>query len=217
MPLVDELKSHIVSVCLIVALAFGGIYGVESLVAKHDSATATRYEVLAKQQSDQNAQLQANIQKRLDSLEAQNAVLTLALSKRQTVEVTIPTTNGSLSAQETATKLVDTTNAKPGEVTALQDALTVDLPVAHVLLDDAQLVPLLQADKADLSKELVNSNQALSLEKTAHTSDNTTGAANLKACQVEIVSVKAQARKSKLRWFAVGYASGWISRKFVGL
>lgn len=211
-------KAHLISLALIVSLTLGGIYGIESIIAKHDAAKSQEYSQLASQIQQSNAQFQQSVNSQLSNLAAERAAdkaeiaaLTAALTSRAKVEQKIPQTVSSLTVQQVATQLGGTAN----------DNL-VELPLvpAQKALEALLLVPQLQADKADLvqvnatcNAGLANAEQALSIETAAHASDNTANAATVKALNAEIVSVKAQARKSKIKWFAIGFVSGYIAGK----
>jgi hypothetical protein len=95
-------------------------------------------------------------------------------------------------------------------LTNAQNALTI-----------VQLVPLLQKDKSDLQAEngllqteVSNGVQALSLERTAHKSDNDANAAIIKGDALNLSACKADARKGKLKWFFIGVGVGYLGRIF---
>jgi hypothetical protein len=218
---VTWLKTHLILVAIAASLVFGSVYGVESIIAKHDDKNAIVLQTLSDSMNKQNQQFQQNIKTQLDSLaaqnvqlEQQNSQLINALAARQVVEKQIPLTNATLSAQDAAGKL-------KGQ--AVGNTVVLDLPIARDLVTSVQLVPLLQQDKADLEKsngllqtEVSNGVKALDLERTAHTNDNTTNAGTIKARDAEIVAVKAECRKSKLKWFGIGVVVGFVGRGFVG-
>lgn len=211
------LTAHLVLVGVLALVVVGSIYGVESLIAKHDSENAARYAAIAAQANQQNqlfqTQVQAEIKTLVDAnqqLANQNAQLATALTKRQAIEVNIPKQVGTLTATQTATQLGGTANG---------DIVSLPLPQAQIALADVLLVPQLQADKTDLQGQLKNETQiatnneklyndevtALGLEHTAHLADN-------KANAEQIVSLKADARKGKLKWFGIGFVTGYLAR-----
>jgi hypothetical protein len=213
---VSWVKTHLLLVGVVAALVFGSVYGVESLIANHDAKNAIVLQTLADSQAKANAQFQISVKSQIDAIAAQNAELAAenqtlikALAIRQVIEAKIPVQNSSLSAQDAASAL-------KGQ--AVNDQVVLPLPVARDLVTSVQLVPLLQADKADLEKsnglletEVANGVKALDLERTAHTNDNSTNTSTIKARDAEIVVLKAECRKSKLKWFGVGYVAGYIS------
>lgn len=201
MNLTDDLnwlKTHLILLAIVAGSIYGGIYLVESKIADHDKQMATIYQV-------QNQQFQAQIKEEIDALKEQNTQLSQALATRQVVEVKLPTQNGSLTATQAAQEISKSTKANPGQVVSQGDTVVLDLPTARDLTTMAQLVPLLQADKADLTKQLSNETKIYNDEVSAHQKDNQTNAVALTAC-------KADARKGKLKWFGIGYVAGFLTR-----
>jgi hypothetical protein len=208
------LTGHLVLVLILILTVGGSVYGVESLIARHDSENASKYAAIAAQANQQNQQFQLQVQAEIKTLiEAnqqlanQNAQLATALAKRQTVEVNIPRQVGSLTATQVATQLGGT---------ATSDTINLPLPQAQTALSDVLLVPQLQADKTDLQTQLTNETQvaannkklyedestALTNEQKAHTADNTANAA-------KITALNAECKKSKWKWFGIGVAVGY--------
>jgi hypothetical protein len=196
------LKTNIPLLIVVLGLTLGGVYGVESLVASHDKQTAALFQA-------QNTQFQAQIQQEIQSLQAANAQLANAISQRQTIEVKIPTLNGSLTAAQSALAISQAVKANPGEVSATGDNVMLDLPVTREITSMIQLLPLVQADKADLQQQLANETRIYADEKAAHKKDNDTNAETIK-------SLKADCRKSKLKWFGIGVVVGFVGRGFAG-
>jgi hypothetical protein len=219
---VSWVKTHLLLVGVVAALVFGSVYGVESLIANHDAKNAIVLQTLADSQAKANAQFQISVKSQIDAIAAQNAELAAenqtlikALATRQVIEAKIPVQNSSLSAQDAASAL-------KGQ--AVNDQVVLPLPVARDLVTSVQLVPLLQADKADLEKsnglletEVTNGVKALDLERKAHTNDNDTNAGTIKARDGEISQLKSDCRKSKMKWFFIGYVAGFVSAKFAGI
>jgi len=210
------IKGHLILLALVGTLVFGGVYGVESLIARHDDVAATRAAILADEQAKANQVFQAQVQQQISTLvqqnvllEAQNQTLIAALSKRQVIEQQIPIKNQNISAVEAAKQLGGTSDG---------NNIVLDLPVARNVVSMVQLVPLLQQDKVDLTKangllisEVANAQQALDLERTAHTKDNTTNEGTIKARDERISALQEDMRKSKLKWFGIGYVAGFVS------
>jgi hypothetical protein len=228
---VTWLKTHLILVAIAASLVFGSVYGVESIISKHDDKNAIVLQTLADSQAKANVQFQQGIKLQLDSIAAQNAQLAAenatlinALAARQVVEKKIPVAVASETSLEVAADLKKATNGTVGILKSPDgDLIQLDLPTAKGVLTSVQLVPLLQQDKTDLEKsngllqtEVANGVKALDLERTAHANDNTTNAGTIKARDAEIVAVKAECRKSKLKWFGIGVVVGFVGRGFVG-
>lgn len=208
------LTTHLVLVGVLLASVAGAVYGVESLVAKHDEQVAAKYAAIATLANQQNQQFQTQVLAQMKALSDQNqqlansnAQLAAALTQRQKVEVEIPKQVGTMTATQVATQLGGT---------ATGDNVTLPLPAAQTALTDVLLVPQLQSDKKDLQDQLTNETQiatnnkklyddevvALTGEQKAHAADN-------KASATEITALKADARKSKLKWFGIGVLVGY--------
>ena len=83
-------------------------------------------------------------------------------------------------------------------------------------LTDVLLVPQLQSDKKDLQDQLTNETQIATNNKklyddevVALTGEQKAHAADKLASATEITALKADARKSKLKWFGIGVLVGY--------
>src|SRR5208337_1606161 len=214
-------KSHVVTLVLAAFLVCGSVYGVLYVQTKARSEAAQQQAVIAAAITASNTALQTSTKQQVDALiedskqkDAQITVLISALSKRQVVENNLPKQNATLSATQVAQQL--------GGV-AQGDDVVLPLSNAQSVLTAVQLVPLLQKEKSDLQAtngllqtEVSNGVQALNLERTAHKSDNDANAAIIKGKDLDILAIKAQARKSKMKWFGIGVVVGFIGRGFAG-
>ena len=211
-------KTHLLLLAIVGGLIFAGVYGVEALVAKHDEKNSQALAQLADNFNKQNQILQQQNAAQIKALTDQNialqseiATLATSLAKRQTTETQLPVKNANLSA-------IDAAKALGG--TADGDNVVLDLPISRQIVTQVQLVPLLQADKADLEKqngllqtEVANGVKALDLERASHGSDNTAKDATIKSLQSDLSTAKAECRKSKLKWFGIGFVAGYITGK----
>lgn len=221
------LKHHVILLALVIGLSFVGIYTVESLISKHDHDRAVASQAIADAQAKQNQAFQTTILSELKTLadsnaalQQQNTALTLALATRNQVEAKLPKSNESLSTDDAAKQITTLTG---GKATANGSDVVIDTPTAQKVVTGLELVPMLQADKVDLEKqnanfekEIDNDIKALDLEKQSHVGDVTTLKTQIKADGDALTSCKADARKGKLKWFGIGYALGWASRKIIG-
>ena len=200
-------KTHIILyVCLAGAL-LGGTYLITDRQAEHARTQLAVAQAQLVQTQAANNTFQSQVAQQLAQLQAQNADLAKALQARQTVEIKLPAQNATLSASQVAQGL--------GQgATASGDTIVLPLPLGQIALTDMQLVPMLQTDKAQLSTELANETQSLQLEKEAHTSDVKALNAQIDVDKVELKAVKAEARKSKFKWFAAGVIVGFVGRTF---
>jgi hypothetical protein len=226
MTLTDDLnwlKTHLILLAIMASLIFGGVYGVLNVIEKHDAKAAAQAQVQATLQAKQNQDLQAVIaSKQLQlvqdraALQAEEAKIETLLSQRAVVEKALPKANASLTAQEAAIQISKFTK---GNATPSGSSVTVDTPTAQVIVTELELVPLLEADKADLTKQVLeeksvseNIAEQLSLEQKSHKSDVAALTSQVEADKKEITFVKAEARKGKLKWFGIGYVAGFLTR-----
>lgn len=206
---------HIILTATLVGTLLGGVYLFESNRADKAEAKAESAQATAQLLNQQNKDFQLSVNSQLAALTAQNQQLALALSQRQVLEVKVPQQNASLTAAQVSTALDTATGNKVGTTVAQGDTLILPTALGKDALSALQLVPLLQADKANLTTENINLSKSLDLEKQAHTSDITACQATVTSAQAEVKAVKAQARKSKFKIFFIGYAAGFITQKLL--
>jgi hypothetical protein len=220
----------IIVVIVVVGLWFG--YGKYAQIrADHDSAVLKQAQIVANQQATQNAALAAQVQtdaaqlKALsDKLEAQNqqlananVALATALSKQQHTDATLPPT-------ELAQRWAEITpNMPAGGVTVnTQNAMTVTQAGAVATVQQLEKVQPLTEElanettaKANVDQLLVSANKNIFDLDSQITGLNKSIVDNNAVCQDQIKLIKAQAAKSKRRWFVIGYVAGFLSREFI--
>src|SRR5271156_449385 len=83
------LKTHIIMLVIVVGLAWGGVYGVESLIAKHDAAQEAKYSVILQAQTAQTTAIEnklssdeTNWNQLAQQLTAQNTQLAQQVASR---------------------------------------------------------------------------------------------------------------------------------------
>jgi hypothetical protein len=201
-----DVKAHVLGLFLAVLLIGGSVYGVESLIAKHDAATEQRYELLLQKQEATTKADEASFQQTLTTLNAQNAQLTASIAQRDAALATILKQDANLNVQQAAAKLGGT--ATPDN--------TVDLPLDTSRNIAAELDTLTTV-KANLASETTVATN-LQTELTAQTKVVTDLNAQLvdqtNSCNATIKTLKAQARKSKLKWFGIGFVAGYVAGHF---
>jgi len=219
MPLAADwswIKTHLILLAFAATLSVGAVYGVLYIQTSERAAAEQRQAVIVDALTAQNKVIQQQSAQQIAALNQQNQLLeaqiqqiTAALAKRQVIEVNVPKQNATLTAAQVATQL--------GGVAQGDDVL-LPLSNAQSVLTAVQLVPLLQQDKVDLTasngllkNEVTNAQSALDLERKAHTSDNTTSAATIKLRDDTILTLREENRKSKLKWFGIGYVAGFVS------
>lgn len=192
-------RTHILLGLGVVLLALFGVYAIEARIADKAESRAELASAHAADLEKANASFQAQTT-------AQIAALQTQLLQREASEGKLATQSGSYTAPQVAQQVAAIAKVPEASVTATADSVTFPLPLAQTALTDMQLVPLLTQDKSDLQK-------SLDLEKSAHVADNQSCKAQVEASEAKTHAVIAQARKGKLKWFAIGVVVGFIGRQ----
>lgn len=225
-----HLLALVISLVLVVGTAAGAVYGIESLIAKHDLATEAKYStVLAAQvqQTQAAQQALATTQQQLlvmvQQVSAQNAQIEKDKAQRSAQNAKQQKVDASLSAKDAAARLSEQTKATPGEVSATGDSVTLDLPITRRVVGDEDSLIKAQADAAGAEAELANetllfnkSQEVVADQAKLIASLTAQNKDQVAACAVEVKTVKAQARKSKMGWFFKGVVVGFIGGLFAG-
>jgi hypothetical protein len=228
-PISTYLKAHehLLIVLVLVVLSWFALGKVQSVLAAHDNANLAQAKVTAAVQQEKNdalakqiaqdkadyTALSTQVQARDAQLVQLQATLVTALARQQKVDATLPPTElvarwNKLVPQAGAT----VTN---GQVT-LSDSGAVATVVA------LERAPELDKQLAASNEELINAKKLVAAEGTQIT-DLTTSVAGLRVqitdnqavCQAQIAVVKAEARRSKRRWFYAGVVVGFIGRQLI--
>jgi hypothetical protein len=226
MTISEIFKTHERLVLALVAgvVLFFAIGKVDGIIAKHDGANLKQAQVVAAAQEDKNAAiaaqvasdnaaftaLQAKLQVQDAALVQANVALSTALTKQQKVDVTLPPTD--LAARWNVLVPNAGVSISNGQAT---------LPSAGAVatVQQLELVPAQQQELANDQTLIVNGN-ALAVAQTKQVNDLTAEVTGLKlqsvddakVCQAQIAVVKADARKSKRRWFVAGFVAGIATR-----
>lgn len=206
-----------------VALWFA-IGKVDTLVANHDNANLKQAQVVASQQADKNQALAAQAalqaaqyQALAAKVDAENAVLveanatlSAALVKQQKTDATLP-----------PTELVARLNTLVPQADATVTPTGVALPEAGAVATVQQLeqVPVLTTQLQAAEEVAQNDNQLLIAGKAQNDTlyEEISGlnfqiVDNAKVCTAQIATIRAEARKSKRRWFLTGLILGFLGR-----
>ena len=200
---------------------------IEGIIARHDNANLQQAQVVAQaqadktaaiaeqvaQQSAQYASLAAKVQQQNDALMQANVALSTALAKQQHSDATLPPSD--LVARWNA--LVP--QAKP---TVTATGIAVDTPSAVATLQQLEIIPVQQQELTNTQKELENAQSLVTAEGQQMTTLNTEVGSlrtqlgdNQAVCQAQIAVVRAEARKSKRRWFYAGVVVGFVTRQWI--
>jgi hypothetical protein len=196
-----------------------GIGRVDTLIANHDKANLTQATIVDKAQADKDATTaalalqQAEQYKVLAQQEAadkavlvqQNIAFANALAARQKTDATLP-----------PTELVARWNALiPAQVTVTPNGVTLPSVGAVATVQELEKVPVLTKQLAN-ETQIVGDDAALLTQRSTQIDTLNTLVAGLqtkavddaKVCQEQIAVVKADAAKSKRRWFIGGFVTG---------
>jgi hypothetical protein len=197
---------------------------VDKLVANHDSANLKQAQVVASQQAEKNQALAAQaalqaaqyqaLAAKVDAENAAlvqaNATLSAALVKQQKIDATLP-----------PTELVARLNTLVPQADATVTPTGVTLPEAGAVATVQQLeqVPVLNSELSNTKEQLENVDSLLKVStgQVATLNDEVSGLKleavdSAKVCTAQIATVKAEARRSKRRWFVAGFVAGIATR-----
>lgn len=207
-------------------LAIGGLViwfaigRVDTLIANHDKANLTQAQTTALIQANKDQALAAASQQAAVQYQAlaekvaaqntaliqSNVTLAAALAKQQKTDATLP-----------PTELVARWNTLVPQAAASVSNGQVTLPNngAVATVQELEKVPVLSTQLENKSSELENDEQLLVAGKALNTTLyaqidglNLQITDNKKVCSDQIAVVKANARKSKLKWFGAGFVTG---------
>lgn len=201
---------------------------IDTLIANHDHANLQQAQVVAAVQQEKNdaiakqmAQHDAEIEALNAKLEARDAQLTQlqaqlvsALTKQQAVDKTMTPTELS----QRWNQLVP----EAGAAVTPSGSVTLPSEGVRATVIELEKAPVLQQQLDAKSEQLDNAMKLVQAEGQ-QVSDRDALIVGLKAksdddakvCKAQIAVVKAEARKSKRRWFVVGFVAGWVSRQAV--
>jgi len=212
--------SHLVLIGALALSLIGGVFLYDSKRADIATAAASLAEAKATALAQQNSQLQAATTKELSDLEQQNEVLQAQYKTLQTQFVALASQRTAAQTQVKElppAEVQKDLEAKLGgsltdvEILRKDDSIVTDYPI--VLQQNTVLTSEVQSQSTTVS----NLQQSLQLETSAHASDVTTCKAQLAADATTLKAVKAQARKSKFKWFIAGVITGIIGGHAAGI
>jgi hypothetical protein len=212
---------HLAALLITGALVIASVYGVETLIAKHAAAQAAQdnaalaavVQTVKQSQTEATARDQA-LEATVQTLIAQNAALTKTIEQQSQQTQKQVQNDQSLDAQDAASRLSAQTNAATGEVAVSGSNVVLDLPITRRVVADLDTLVGAQADLKSTQTQLANETQVANTaqadataQKTLVTAQQNQLAAAGKACDAQIASVKASARKGKLKAFGGGVAT----------
>lgn len=225
------LKHHLILLVIVCGLAWGGVYEIESLIAKHDAANAARSQVeLAtitqsiKDSQAQNAQQFALMQQQVQAVQDANAKLTAAIIAQDKQTKQQQAKDATLTAAGSAERISELEPNK-GTATANGDTIVMDLPLTHAVIQDLDALPGLEADNASLTAELKNDDTLVipalqgqvSNDQKLLSDKDVLLEMQKKADADQLALCKADARTGKTKWAVIFGVLGFIVRGMVKL
>ena len=214
--------------CIMLAVLSWFVFGkIENVIAAHDSSNLAQAKVVAQSQADKTAALAAQVEQQsaqyqalATKLDAQNAALVAANTQLATALAQRQHTDAGLPPSELANRwTVLVPQAKP---TVTATGIAVDTPSAIATVQALEQVPVLRTQFENERTQLGNAQKLLGLSQNETvTLGNEVSSLNLQlkdnqaVCNQQIAVVKAEARKSKRRWFVIGYVAGFLSRQYI--
>lgn len=225
------LHAHLILLGVVAILVVGAVYGIESLIARHDTQQEARDQQLLSVLTAQTTDLKnrmAQDEQQATARDLQYAAIIANLSgtiAKQTGQLQQQIKqNATLTAAETARAIADKTKAQVGEVTAQNDTVVMDLPISRQVNSSLDTLATTTLQLGEVQKQLeaqtgltADAKSELNDAKKVITAQDTQAVTAAKVCVDQVNVAKATARKSKLKWFGVGYILGLASAHFIGI
>ena len=218
------LRTHIIMLVIVVGLAWGGVYGVESLIAKHDAAQEAKYSVILQAQTAQTTAIEnklssdeTNWNQLAQQLTAQNTQLAQQVASRDAQITVLVNKINTMTVPQVAADLQPKLHA--GTATVAPNGVLLDVNAARDVDEQLTKADAILADlsdvKAQLANEVVLYNNAAADAKETHTAlaaEQKKNVDQIQACTTEVNKIKSDARKSKSKWAIFGAIGGFILR-----
>jgi hypothetical protein len=221
------LQKHerIVIVALVLAAGSWGLqHYLDNAAAKAETRATVAEQALVLQKAADTqlastvAQVTQQYQAMVQALTAQNSSLAAAAASRQTAQTANQAKDATLPLIDLANRLQTLGKAPEGTVSASGNSVNLTQPGAVAVVQQLETIPELQGDLKDTQAALGASQGALTQAGTVITGQakeitglNLAATDQDKACKTQIAAVKADARKSKIKWFKIGFISGFVT------
>jgi hypothetical protein len=226
------LKAHerLIMLALVLAVgAFGLSKYFDVNAAQKEAKYAAAEQIVAHDKENSaaaataTAQMQSQYTALVQALSAQNASLSAAITARQTAQAVQQATDARLPLSDLATRLQTLGNAPVNSVSLAGNQILLTQPGAVAVTQTLEQVPVLVQNLADETKiagnyhaEAQKSDLLVGDLHTQVTGLNTQLTDQTKECTLQVAAVKAEARKSKVKFFKWGFITGFISGIYLG-
>ena len=232
-PELTWLQKHERLIIIVLVLLFCGWSinkWIDSNAKKADAQAQVAMQQLADQkakdaeEATQVAQMTAQYQQLVVIVSQENAQLALAIQQRNAGLKQQQTADHSMTPPQLATRWAGLVSANSADITATATGgFAVTDTVALNTVDQLEQVPVLQMDLANettiaaSTQQEVDKANALNSALVTQVGDlQTTITKDDAACKAQIASVKADETKSKVKWFKIGFVTGFIGGLFTG-
>lgn len=214
-------KHHLILYAVAIVFALGLTYVIESKVADRADARYQQQKAIDQQKDASNIQFQQDVANQLAQMKSENDQQKLLNAQSQATIASLKQQlqdqkgkDATLPPNDLAARIQ--TLAPGGIVAPIAGGYTLDQPEAVAIAQNLEEIPILNQelslDQTMLSRDdaiIANDEKSLDAEKAAHASDNATAVEDKKTLNDELTKVKADARKSKLKWFLAGVVTGF--------
>jgi hypothetical protein len=218
------LKLHERLIIIVLCLLVGGflIYKYLSHEASVADKKSLQADAVLAQQTTINNQLAVQVKQQEDTLTAlvvqvsqENAQLVNAIQNRTQTTIVQQKADKTLPLPDLATRWENLAGLQSTDITATESGLSVSDAGSRLTVQALENVPTLTANLADSQNIIANKDQQItSLNEFQGTLQDQVKGLNTqigdadKACKATVASVKADARKSKMKWFLTGIGIG---------
>jgi hypothetical protein len=224
---ISWLKHHLILTGVLILSLYGGVYGVFSLIDKHDKARDTQNAAALQLVVSQVKVLQDNMAAHDAAADARAAQLqTIIQQQNATIAATNKALQGqleknaTLTAQQAAARLVEQYKADAKQAQASGDNVLVDLPLTRQIVSTFDQNVACQANLVATGKQL-DAVTTINKDLTQKVTDRD-GVIKGKDEELgkqktfyegRITTLTNDARKGKLKWFGIGFAAGYVYAK----
>ena len=218
----------IVALVLLAGAWAYGKYADASASKAETRATVAEQALLSQKETDakneaQTASVLAQYQAMVTTLTAQNSALAAAAASRQAIVAKNQATDTALALPVLAARLGTLGNVPDGQVSTDINHVILTQPGAVAVVQTLETIPALQSDLKDTQTVLAGA-QTAQAKAGEVIADQNTQIAGLKltvtaeetSCKAQVAVVKAEARKGKIKWFKIGFVTGFVSGLWAG-
>lgn len=218
-------RHHLFLLVAVGLLVLGGVYGVESILAKRAHEQFLQEQAILQTMVKQNEATQAQTKAQIDGLTQQNVALqqrfdayTSAIASRDALLLRDREQIKTLPPPQLATKWGESAN-EPAPAITTNGEFLVPFPLAQKSTDALVTLPVLSKDNADLKSQLTqetqiatNNDQKFKDETKAHESDKGVCKQTVELKDSQIKDLKAAGRKREIIIAVVAALFGFVAR-----